>query len=92
MGKWSTMELEIRIGENKMKVGDLVYRRDHDANEWRPIYMIIGIDSSLCDKMKDYGHDWKVWTQYILRRVPFQADDSEIPFFFNGLEAISETR
>ena len=75
-----------------MKVGNLVYRRDHDENEWRPMYMVIGVDTSLCEKMKGYRCNGLNWTQYILRRVPFRAGDSEIPFFFNGLELISESR
>ena len=67
-----------------MKVGDLVYRKDHDEKEWRPIYIILEIDYELC------GGDTVGWKYYLVRRIPFREGDSIIPFFANGLEVINE--
>ena len=67
------------------EVGDLVYRKDHDEDKPRPLFIILEIDKSLCmagDIYTDEG-----WRQYLIRRVPFRKGDSIIPFFFNGLEA-----
>ena len=77
-----------------MKVGDLVYRKDHDEKEWRPIYIILEIDYELSiEEVEALGWDADDrWEQYLVRRIPFNHGDDIIPFFANGLEVIDESR